>query len=992
MSEKESQNISSKMNYKILMQNRIRRVLMICTSYDAYILEEDGRIEDQIYKEYVDLNLSNPPTFTWVNSSMDALKLLDSDDDFDLIISMINVGELDVFKFSKLCKVEHPYIPFVLLSNFSRELERIVREEDCSAIDHIFSWHGNADLILAIIKLFEDRINADDDILNAGVQSILLVEDSIRFYSTYLPTIYRLVLEQSAEFLKETLNEQQQKLRKRARPKILLATCYEEAVSLYQKYKQNLLGVISDVAFVIHKNDPPESEKIDAGIDLCKMIKNDDFYMPFLLQSSQESMRNVAESMGVGFILKHSKTLLLELSEYISEEFVFGDFVFRDNNSGIVYGKAKDLKDLQHLIMEIPEDVLLYHASRNRLSKWMYSRGLFDLANKIRDVREGQFNSINELRNFIVKSIIEYRMVVGHGVVAKFNKETYEEFIWFARLGEGSLGGKARGLAFINSMLQKHNLLNKYPGVKILIPRTIVIATDYFDEFIKENGLQYVINSEISDEELLSEFTSSRLPARLIEDLSEYIKYVNGPLAVRSSSKLEDSHYQPFAGIYSTYMIPFTQNSDQMLRLLGKAIKSVYASVYYASSRSYIQATSNLISEEKMAVVIQDVCGTEDSGYFFPTLSGVARSVNFYPIGDEKPEDGIVNMAFGLGRLVVEGEKCLRFSPKHPKHILQLSTPELALKETQNHMYALNLKPEEFKTSIDESVNLAKFDINQIKHFRNMQHVASTWNAQDEMLIDSNLVEGRKVITFAHILKHDVFPLADIICDILNISQTEMRTPVEIEFAVNMDVDAGQDIIFNLLQIRPVADNQDYISINWDKIDKNDCIIYAEKALGVGNIEGITDIIYIREENFDNSRTKDIAAEINYLNKNLKEEGNNYILIGPGRWGSSDSWLGIPVKWSDISEAKVIVECGQKNFHVEPSQGTHFFQNLTSLGIGYLTINPFLDDGKFDREYLDSLEAVHESNYLRHIRFKVPLKVCIDGKNSRGIVIRPITK
>jgi len=965
---------------------------MICTSYDAYILEEDGRIEDQIYKEYVDLNLSNPPTFTWVNSSMDALKLLDSDDDFDLIISMINVGELDVFKFSKLCKVEHPYIPFVLLSNFSRELERIVREEDCSAIDHIFSWHGNADLILAIIKLFEDRINADDDILNAGVQSILLVEDSIRFYSTYLPTIYRLVLEQSAEFLKETLNEQQQKLRKRARPKILLATCYEEAVSLYQKYKQNLLGVISDVAFVIHKNDPPESEKIDAGIDLCKMIKNDDFYMPFLLQSSQESMRNVAESMGVGFILKHSKTLLLELSEYISEEFVFGDFVFRDNNSGIVYGKAKDLKDLQHLIMEIPEDVLLYHASRNRLSKWMYSRGLFDLANKIRDVREGQFNSINELRNFIVKSIIEYRMVVGHGVVAKFNKETYEEFIWFARLGEGSLGGKARGLAFINSMLQKHNLLNKYPGVKILIPRTIVIATDYFDEFIKENGLQYVINSEISDEELLSEFTSSRLPARLIEDLSEYIKYVNGPLAVRSSSKLEDSHYQPFAGIYSTYMIPFTQNSDQMLRLLGKAIKSVYASVYYASSRSYIQATSNLISEEKMAVVIQDVCGTEDSGYFFPTLSGVARSVNFYPIGDEKPEDGIVNMAFGLGRLVVEGEKCLRFSPKHPKHILQLSTPELALKETQNHMYALNLKPEEFKTSIDESVNLAKFDINQIKHFRNMQHVASTWNAQDEMLIDSNLVEGRKVITFAHILKHDVFPLADIICDILNISQTEMRTPVEIEFAVNMDVDAGQDIIFNLLQIRPVADNQDYISINWDKIDKNDCIIYAEKALGVGNIEGITDIIYIREENFDNSRTKDIAAEINYLNKNLKEEGNNYILIGPGRWGSSDSWLGIPVKWSDISEAKVIVECGQKNFHVEPSQGTHFFQNLTSLGIGYLTINPFLDDGKFDREYLDSLEAVHESNYLRHIRFKVPLKVCIDGKNSRGIVIRPITK
>jgi CheY-like chemotaxis protein len=986
MPNRNSQQKSSRMNYKILMQNRIRRVLMICTSYDAYILEEDGRIEDQIYKEYVDLNLSNPPAFTWANSSMDALKLLDSDNDFDLIISMINVGELDVFKFSKLCKVEHPDIPFVLLTNFSKELTKIIEREDCSAIDHIFSWHGNADLILAIIKLFEDRINADDDILNAGVQSILLVEDSIRFYSTYLPAIYRLVLVQSAEFLKEALNEQQQKLRKRARPKILLATNYQEAVYLYERYKKNLLGVISDVAFVLHKNDPPESEKIDAGIDLCRMIQKDDPYMPFLLQSSQESMRSVAESLGVGFILKHSKTLLIELSEYISEEFVFGDFVFRDIKTGIVYGRAKDLKELQHLIMEIPEDVLLYHASRNRLSKWMYSRGLFSLATKIKGVREGQFKTTDELRNFIIQSIIDYRILVGHGVVARFNKETYGEFIWFARLGEGSLGGKARGLAFINSMLQKHNLLNKYPGVKILIPRTIVIATDYFDEFIKDNGLQYVINSDITDEELLSEFVSSRLPEQLVEELKVYIRYATGPLAVRSSSKLEDSHYQPFAGIYSTYMIPHTQNNDQMLRLLGKAIKSVYASIYYASSRSYIQATSNLISEEKMAVVIQDVCGTEDNGYFFPTLSGVARSVNFYPIGSEKPEDGIVNMAFGLGRLVVEGGKTLRFSPKYPKHILQLSSTQLALKETQNHMFALNLKPEEFKTSIDESINLVKFDINQVKHFRNMKYVASTWNPQNEMLIDNNLEDGRKVITFAHLLKYDVIPIAKIICDILEISQMEMRTPVELEFAVNMDVPEGQDKIFSFLQIRPITDNQDNVSVDWDGIDRNGCILYSEKALGVGKVEGITDVIYVRSENFDNTYTREIAAEVNLLNKGAKEQNRNYLLIGPGRWGSSDPWLGIPVKWSDISEAKVIVECGQKNFHVEPSQGTHFFQNLTSFGIGYLTINPFAGDGSFDEELLDSMEAIHESKYLRHIRFNDPLFIFIDGRKSRGII------
>ncbi len=484
----------------------------------------------------------------------------------------------------------------------------------------------------------------------------------------------------------------------------------------------------------------------------------------------------------------------------------------------------------------------------------------------------------------------------------------------------------------------------------------------------------------------MSEFVSSRLPEQLVEELKVYIRYATGPLAVRSSSKLEDSHYQPFAGIYSTYMVPHTQNNDQMLRLLGKAIKSVYASIYYASSRSYIQATSNLISEEKMAVVIQDVCGTEDNGYFFPTLSGVARSVNFYPIGSEKPEDGIVNMAFGLGRLVVEGGKTLRFSPKFPKHILQLSSTQLALKETQNHMFALNLKPEEFKTSIDESINLVKFDVNQVKHFRNMKYVASTWNPQNEMLIDNNIEEGRKVITFAHILKYDVIPLSKIICDILEISQMEMRTPVELEFAVNMDVPDGQDKIFSFLQIRPITDNQDNLSMDWDNIDRKDCIIYSEKALGVGKVEGITDVIYVRSENFDNTYTREIASEVNLLNKEAKEQNRNYVLIGPGRWGSSDPWLGIPVKWSDISEAKVIVECGQKDFQVEPSQGTHFFQNLTSFGIGYLTINPFIGDGSFDKELLDSMAVIHESKYLRHIRFSEPLSIFIDGRKSRGII------
>lgn len=976
----------SRTNYKGLMQRRIRKVLMICSSYDAYTLEEDGRIEVQIYKEYVDLNLSNPPTFTWVTSSLDAYNLLESDNDFDLIISMFNVGELDVFKFSRQLRAEGLHIPFVLLTHFSKELHRLIENQDCSGIDYIFSWQGNADLILAIIKLFEDRMNADDDIVGAGVQSILLVEDSVRYYSTYLPALYKLVLQQSAEFLKEALNEQQQKLRKRARPKILLATNYTEAVQLYEQYKKNLLGVISDVAFVINKSDPSYTEKMDAGIDLCKLIKNDDPYMPFLLQSSQDSMRGVAHELGVGFILKYSKTLLIELGEYISEEFLFGDFVFRNLETGEILGRAKDLRDLQQLVMEIPEDVLLYHGSKNRLSKWMYSRGLFSLASKIKKADQSHFKTIDELRKYIVQAIIDYRILLGHGVVARFNPETYSKYIWFARLGEGSLGGKARGLAFINNMLEKYNLLQKYPGVKILIPRTVVVATDYFDEFLKVNGLQYVINSEISDEEILSEFVSSRLPEALVNELKAYISHASGPLAVRSSSKLEDSHYQPFAGIYSTYMIPLTHNRDQMLRLLGKAIKSVYASIYFSSSRSYIQATSNLLSEEKMAVVIQDLCGTEDSGFFFPTISGVARSINFYPIGAEKPEDGIVNMAFGLGKLVVEGGKTLRFSPKHPKHVLQLSTPQLAMRDTQNDMYALNLKPEQFKTSIDDSVNLEKFEINQVKHFRNLNFVASTWDMQNQVIIDNNLEEGRKIITFSHILKYDTMPLAPLLSELLEICQKEMRSAVEIEFAVNMDVPAGEDKTFNFLQIRPITESLDNKSLDWDKIDTEDSVIYAQKALGVGFIDGITDIVYIRNENFDSSHTVKMAEEIDSLNIKMKEEGRYYVLVGPGRWGSSDPWLGIPIKWPHISEAKVIVECGLRDFHVEPSQGTHFFQNLTSFGIGYLTINPYNNDGKFDKEELDKMDAVYESNFIRVVRFEKPLYIFIDGRKNKGII------
>jgi len=974
-------------NYNVLMEKRIRRILMICSSYDAYVLEEDGQIDAQVYKEYVDLNISNPPSFTWVTTSLEALELLKREH-FDLIICMFNIGDLDVFRFSRQLKDEGTDTPIVLLTNFSKELYKRIESEDRSAIDYIFSWHSNVDLIIAIIKLIEDKMNAEVDIFGVGVQCILLVEDSIRYYSTYLPAIYKLVLKQSAEFMQETLNEQQQKLRKRARPKIFLATNYEDAIGLYQKYKDNMLGVISDVGFVLHKYDKSETEKADAGIDLCKAIRQDDPLMPVILQSSQLSMKHFADEMQVGFVLKYSQTLLLELSEYISREFAFGDFVVRDLDSGEIIAKASNLREMQILVSEIPDRELLYLTSHNRLSKWMFSRGLIILARKVKAITNSDFKDFDEHRTYLVNLIKDYRITSGQGVIAKFDSSTYNRYIWFARIGEGSIGGKARGLAFLNSLVQKYSLARKYQGVELTIPRTMVLATDIFDDFIVNNGLQYVISSDkATDDEILSEFVSSQLPESVLAELKVFIETVNTPLAVRSSSKLEDSNFQPFAGIYSTYMIPLTENRDQMLRLLAKAVKSVYASVYFARSRTYIHTTANLLTEEKMGIVIQSICGSEDQGFYFPTLSGVARSVNFYPIGYEKPEEGIVNMAYGLGKLVVEGGKSLRFSPKHPDHILQTSTMRLALVETQEDMYALDLSPEEFKTSIDDGVNIHKFSIDEASRFRNIKHVASTYDYQNDRISPGTFEKGRRLITFDNILKYDTLPLAQILSDLLEICKSELRCNVEMEFAMDMDVAEGEDAKFNLLQVRPVTDNESLGTFEWDSVNKEDVLISADHALGRGYIDGVTDIVYVRNEHFDNSKTEQIAEEILALNRKMQAEGRSYILVGPGRWGSSDPWLGIPIKWNYISEAKVIVECGLKNFEIEPSQGTHFFQNLTSLGVGYLTINPFRGDGSCDFDRLDAMKAEYESEFLRVIRFAKEPTVFIDGRNSKGIVL-----
>ena len=973
------------LDYSSLMSRRIRHILLVCNSYDSYALEEDGRIEARIQQEYSELNLSNPPAISRVESPTEALALVEQGEQFDLVMTMYNVGTLDVFTFAEQMKSLQAATPIVLLTNSTKEIHRRISENRTTAIDYIFCWNNSADLIIAIIKLLEDSMNAEHDILEMGVQAIMLVEDSIRYYSTYLPALYKLVLQQNVASIRDALNENQQIMRKRARPKVLMATNYDDAVALYERYKHNILGVISDIGFVIHKNDDPSSEKLDAGVVLCNLIREENPEMPFLMQSSQASMRAVAEELGVGFIVKNSKTLLHELSEYIGRACAFGDFVVSDPVTHEEIARAHDLYGLERLLHNVSDEILLRVASTSYLSKWLFARGIFSLGDDFRNISPSQFGDISELRRILTDSIRDYRIKQGLGVVARFAPDSYNDAIWFSKLGKGSLGGKARGLAFMNHILQKYNLYNAWEGVRVLVPRTLVVATEYFDRFIIDNGLQYVINADCSDAEILSEFVASTLPQELTDAMRVFIRNVRKPLAIRSSSKLEDSYYQPFAGIYSTYMIPHTENEDQELRLLSKAIKSVYASVYFASSRAYITATGNVISEEKMAIIIEEICGSEDSGYFFPTLSGVARSLNFYPIGYERPEDGIAKIAFGLGKAVVDGEQVLRFSPKYPGNILQTSTPELAMRSTQQVMYALNLQPDKFKTSLDDAVNLERIKIADCTSFRNIKHVASTWDMQGMRLVDSSLAEGFKVITFARILKYNTFPLAEILCRLLEIAQKEMKCCVEIEFAANLDR-GGRLQVFNLLQVRPIADGSSDTSVDWSKIDTSHSLLYSESALGTGKIEGVTDVIYLRRENFNPADTQKMAEEIIALNNAMRAEGRSYILIGFGRWGSSDPWLGVPVKWSDISEAKVIVECGLENFRVEPSQGTHFFQNLTSFGVGYITINPYAEEGSLDTERLDAMPALAESTFLRHVRFDNPLEIYIDGVANRAVI------
>ena len=965
-----------------LMNKRIYNVLLIATKYDAFMLEDDGRVDEQIFNEYTSLSLRYPPRFTQVTTEEEALNEL-RNRNFELIICMPNMDNRDIFAAASEIKVHYPNIPIVVLTPFSKEVSKRIAHEDLSAIDYVFSWLGNSELLLAIIKLIEDKMNAPDDTESVGVQIILLVEDSIRFYSSALPHLYKFVLEQSQMFAKEALNDHQRTLRMRGRPKIKLARTYEEAVRIFDQYKDNILGIISDMSFMHNGVKDPY-----AGYKFGQYVRKTGLIIPFVLESSEAANAIYAGELNASFIDKNSKSYPQDLRARIMERFGFGDFVIINPHTKEEIMRIKDLKDLQTKVFLIPDDSLVYHLSRNHFSRFFYSRAMFPPAEVLKHVDVSDYKDMNEARQLIFDLIVQYRRMKNSGVVAVYQKDRFDEYSNFARIGDGSLGGKGRGLAFIGAMVKRYPRLEQ-DNFAVTIPKTVVICTDIFDEFMETNGLYPVALSDNDDETILRYFLRASLPKKLIEDLMAFFDVVKGPIAIRSSSLLEDSHYQPFAGIYSTYMVPKIEEKYDMLRTVSDAIKAVYASVFYRDSKAYMTATSNLIDQEKMAIVLQEVVGTRYGDHFYPTISGVARSLNFYPIGNEKAEDGIANIALGLGKYIVDGGQTLRFSPRHPHSILQMSTMDFALKETQTRFYALDLKNMAERFSVDDAFNLVKLSVKDADKEGSLRYIVSTYDPYDQIIRDGYYPGGRKIISFCNILQHDVFPLATTLDHLLGIGQQEMGRPVEIEFAVNIDLNDPKKATFYLLQIRPIVDNKEVMDEDLTLVQNEETLLSSTSVLGHGIVSDVQDVVYVKTGAFNSANTQAIAYEIERVNRGFTEGEKGYVLVGPGRWGSSDPWLGIPVKWPHISNARVIVECGLENYRVDPSQGTHFFQNLTSFGVGYFTINPFKGDGWFDEAFLNAQPAVEETDYLRHVHFDRPIVIKMDGKRSLGVVMKP---
>jgi hypothetical protein len=971
-----------------LMPFKVREILLVSSIYDAFIVEEEGLISELVIWEYRHLLLSSPPRVTHVISGKEAIQKAKSKK-YDLIITMSkNIG-MEPFEFGIQIKKICPELPIIILATDNADLHFCQQNISKKGIDKAFFWYGDASLFLAIIKYVEDSINAPYDTVNGNVQIILYIEDSIRDYSSMLPVIYSEIVNQTQRSISEDLNEMQRLVRRKARPKIILAENYEEGLKLYKKYNKNILGIISDVKY------PKEGEiNSSAGIEFISFVKRNNPTIPVMLQSTDSAKRLEAEKLGSYFIDKKSHTLMNDFNDFLLKYLGFGDFIFlepldKKSNKKREIGRASNLREFEAKLQSIPISSIRYHSNRNDFSNWLMARCEFKLAKKLRPQKVSDFKTVNEMREYLIKVFNESRRERQLAVMTDFSQQKFEFDYSYTKIGGDSLGGKGRGIAFIRTLLNRSKIQKKYENIDIAVPSTVAIGTDQFDKFITENKLQYFTDEKINmpDRKIAEFFQKSKIPDDLKQKLSIVIKNFKRPLAVRSSSLLEDSQNHPFAGLYSTYMIPNNHKDDKIrLDQLCQAIKLIYASVFYKESKVYIKSTSAKIDEEKMAIIIQELIGNEFDGWFFPTMSGVAQSYNFYPISHQKREEGIVNLAVGLGYLVVGGENNLKFSPQYPELIPDFSSTSSILKNSQKELYVLNTKKALFTLTEHEDNTLEKINVLDISKYGILNNIASTFDKNDGIIRDYYSNEGPILITFAGILKYKTFPLSDILKNLLEEGKKSMGTEIEMEFSVNFDPNDIKKPFFGIIQIRPLVISKEHTQVKWNEEDiiKEKILIKSSKSLGNGIIENIKNIVYVKPDIFNSSKTIEIAKEIEKINSSLEDKP--YVLIGPGRWGTQDRFLGIPVKWSDISNVKIIVETNLENFNIKPSQGTHFFQNIISKEVGYINTDSKNIDNYINWEWLKNNKAYQDLKFIKHIKLDKPLKIKLDGRFGRALI------
>lgn len=972
--------------FQKLMKYKIRDILLVSSLYDNYLFEEDGRLYELIREEYHTLNLSHSPEITHVTTGEEAIEIAKDSNQYDLIISTMHIEDMHVITFAKEVRKADIKIPIVLLAYDNHERKEIANDEDAHLFDRIFIWQGDYRLLMGIIKNIEDKINVENDTKVVGVQTIILVEDDVKFYSTYLPLIYTQIFKQSQRLISEGLNTTHRFLRMRARPKILLCTTYEEAWEYFENYREYVLGIICDINFPRNGVKDP-----DAGITFAKNVKEVMEDIPILLQSSQEDMRKVADDLDVSFLVKNSPKLLEELKKFLIDHFGFGDFIFK-NSEGEEVGRASNLKSLEEQLTIVPDESILFHSERNHFSNWLKARTEFWLAKHFRPKKATDYESVLELRNDLIHNIHHYQEMMQRGIITEFNRENFDPKNSFARIGGGSLGGKARGLGFMNSLISNFNISDMFPGVDIYVPSAVVLATDVFDRFLEENELFDFSITESDDNVIIERFLlAEKFPSDVILKLIEFLSIIKEPLAVRSSSLLEDSQFQPFAGVYQTYMIPNNDpDLDARLDELLQTIRLVYASTFLQKAKDYLKVTSYRLEEEKMGVIIQKLVGSKHEERFYPNISGVAKSHNFYPIPPQKADDGIALVALGLGKTVVEGGNTVRFCPKFPKHLIQFYSTSDTIQNAQQEFYALNYDAKLY-TGQNEIPNclVEKYSLSVAEKDQTLNLLGSTYSPENEAVYDGISREGSRVVTFAPILKHKAFPLPEVLDLFMKFGTWGMGTQIEIEFAVNLSVPKDEKKEFAMLQMRPMVMTREAGQIEFSKFNRNEIICQSLQVLGDGIYDDIYDIVVVDKNKYDRAKSKEIAIEISNFNKKLISEKKNYILIGVGRWGSLDPWLGIPVTWDQISGASVIVESGFKDFSVTPSQGSHFFHNITSFGIGYFTVDCDTEECFIDWDWLNNKNAEEEYTFTRHLKFDNPLMTKISGQKNKGVIYKP---